>query len=434
MASIKDMAATSALNEEDYINELYDVNLGKQNQLLKDNLDTGNAVLDNAQQLTQDKTDSYVTRTETEAQKAKGLYGNGGVSTGAQAQVQLSQENARRKNVTALRDAQSNADAEFQRQRQLLASQYEADIRKAQADNDMEKAQALYEAAKAEEAQLRELQMQGAALLQSKGDSSGYDAIAAGQRLPQNPGTESWEGVFRNEDALNAIFDAQLEGQQVQLGAEYEKALSDLEAQRLAKERQTDALLTEAYVNSLRDQKSAAEYGTAHGRASGTAAQGMLAEDIALQNTLTQLRKNQLEADTNAGVQGFQLELERGQGLDQAQREIEAARIQALLEAAENEEQIFLEDQALIGKQAAANGDYRILGLLYGLTPEQIAALTPKPAEVPGGWMSEYNTGLTREQIEEAQERDRIMAVENALKEAIVAGNKAAAFDRFKNK
>lgn len=379
MASIKDTAATSALNEKKYINELYDTQAQNRNQLLKDNLDSGNAVLDNAQQMTQDLTDSYIDRTQVEAGTAKELYGDGSVSTGAQAQVLLDQENARRRNVTALRGAQETADAEFQRQRQLLASQYEADIRQAQADNDMKRAQALYEAAKAEEAQLLKLQKQGAALMAGKGNNAGYEAIAAGQTLPADTTGDSWEEVFRNEDPLNAVYDAQLESQRAQLDAQYAQAVSELEAQRETQERQNDAQLTDAYVNSLRSRQRGAELGAAAGYASGTAAQDRLADDIQLQDTLTALRVNQLGSDAKAAGQHFEVEKQWGQALDRAQYDSDMARAKALFDAAENEEQVLIGNQEFIGKQAAANGDYSILAALYGLPVEQVTA-------APGTW------------------------------------------------
>lgn len=382
MASIKDTAATSALNEEDYINELYDTNLRNQNQLLKESLDQGNAALDNAQQVTQATADEYVDRTRVEADAARELYGDGGVSAGGQAQVLLNQENAQRRNTGALRSAQEDADAEFLRQRQLLASRYEADIRQAQADNDMERAQALYEAAKEEEAHLLELQRQGAKLQLQQGSTAGYDAIAAGERPGQNPGTESWEEVFRNEDALNAIYDAQLESQRAQLEGQHAQAVSDLEAQRQARERQTDEALTQAYVEGMKNRKGAQEIHAASGVASGTAAQQTLAADLQLQDTLTEIRKNQQKAQSQTGIQGFQMEADRGRDAAQLQTENDAARAEALLEAAENEEQTLVENQELIGKQAAAQGDYSILAKLYGL-PEE--AVRPYYGYTPSG-------------------------------------------------
>lgn len=393
MASIKDTAATSALNEEKYINELYDTGLNNQKKVLQEANAGSNAILDQEQQGLQDLTDAYVDRTNVEAQKAKGLYGTGGVSAGAQAQVGLAQENAQRRNVQQLREAQNDADAEFQRQRQLLASQFETEIKKAQADNDMERAQALYEAAKQEDAQLLELQKQGAQLMQQKGDMSGIEAIANGEPLARDTAGETWDEVRKNEEAVNAIYDAQLESQLAQLRSDYETGASNLEAQRQAKEKQTDEKLTETYVDALKGAKNAAEVQGAYGQGSGAAAQGRLARDIELQDTLTDIRRGQVGSAAGSGIQALDLVKGYGKGKADAQGKNDRDRADALLDAAENEEQILLGNQQFVGEAMAKNGDYSILGKLYGLTDEQVKKLMPSggggtyrraPAENPG--------------------------------------------------
>ena len=380
MASIKDTAATSALNEDKYINELYDTNLGNQNKVLTENYGNDQQILDQEQQGMQELTDAYVDRTGVEAQKAADLYGDGGLSESAQAQVGLSQENAQRRNVQQLREAQNDADVEFQRQRQLLASQYEQAIRQAQADNDMERAQALYDAAKAEDAQLLELQKQGAELFKKKtGKMTIYDDIADGKTLQRDTTSETWDGVLKNEDALNAIYDAQLESQLAQLYTQHQEAVSDLDAQRQAREKQTDEKLTDAYVASLKGAKNSGEMQGAYGSGSGAAAQGRLARDIDLQDTLTDIRKAQMDAEGAAGVQALELSKGYGQGKADAQHDIDLERALKLYEAAENEEQILIGNQQFVGETKAKKGDYSMLGKLYGLTDKQIKKLKKKP-------------------------------------------------------
>jgi hypothetical protein len=375
MATIKDTAATSALNEEQYINKLYDTNLGNQNKVLQDNFSNDNVLLDEAQKHTQLQTDQYVNRTDVEAQKADDNYGTGGLSAGAQAQVNLTQENAQRRNTSALQSAQQDADAEYQRQRQLLAKQYETEIRKAQADNDMQRAQALYEAAKQEEAKLLELQKQGALLMQQKGDSTILDQIADGVTLPRDTQGDTWDAVLKNEDSLNQIYDAELQSLLAQLGMDYEKAASDLAAKRTEQEKQTDESLTKAYVDSLRSQKNQNEMQGAYGRTSGTAAQGRLAGDVELQDTLTDIRRQQLDRDAQSGLEGVQLGADYGKQKFDAQQDVDQKRADALYGAAEQEEQTLLENQLFVGEQKAKNNDYEMLGLLYGLTPDQIDRL-----------------------------------------------------------
>ena len=375
MASIKDTAATSALNEEQYINKLYDTGLGNQKQVLQDNFSTDNGLLDDVQQGTRKHTEQFVNRTEVESQKADKAFGSGGLTGGAQAQVDLTQENARRRNTSALQKTQSDADAEYQRRRQLLAKQYEADIKQAQANNDMQRAQALYEAAKAKDAQLLELQKQGALLMQSKGDSTVLDQIAEGVTPERDTTSDSWEAVLKNEDELNRIYDVQLESALAQLNMEHEKAASDLEASRVEQERQTDEKLTQAYVDSLRGQRNQNEMQEAYGRSSGAAAQGRLASDVELQDTLTELRRIQLDADAKAGLEAAQLGADRGREQFQVQQDNDQKRIDALYDAAENEEQILIGNQQFVGEQRLKDGDYEMLGLLYGLSPEQIDKL-----------------------------------------------------------
>ena len=53
---------------------------------------------------------------------------------------------------------QAQVDANIERERTMLSQQYMAAIAQAQADNDLQRAQALYEQAKADEAQLRQNQ------------------------------------------------------------------------------------------------------------------------------------------------------------------------------------------------------------------------------------------------------------------------------------
>ena len=376
MASIKDTAATSALNEDKYINELYDTNLNNQNKLLEEAYGNNQGILDQEQQGLKETTDAYVDRTQVEAQKAKDLYGDGGLSAGAQAQVGLSQENAQRRNVQQLREAQNDADLEFQRQRQLLASQYETAIKQAQADNDMERAQALYDAAKAEEAQLLELQKQGAQLLKDKKNNmSGYEAIANGEYLQRDTTGETWDEVRKNEDAVNAIYDAQLESLMAELQSTYEADVSNLEAQRAAQEKQVDEKLTQSYTEALKGQKNAAEMAGAYGQGSGAAAQGRLARDIELQDTLTDIRKAQVGAEGAAGVEALELGKGYGQGRQSAQHDTDLQRAKALYEAAEGEEQTLVDLQKTVGEVYGKKGDYTMLGKLYGLTDEQIKKL-----------------------------------------------------------
>ena len=72
--------------------------------------------------------------------------------------------------MTALRAAQTEADADVERQRSILSQEYASAIRKAQADNDLALAQALYEEAERKEAELRAQQEAAANLMAQAGD------------------------------------------------------------------------------------------------------------------------------------------------------------------------------------------------------------------------------------------------------------------------
>lgn len=205
MATIKDTAATSALNEEQYINKLYDTAGEDQNKVLQDSYNQSNQQLSSGQESTQKLTQAYLDRTNAETPGASTYVPLSGAerTAGYQAQANLSFGNQQQKNVTQLNEQQQAADAEFERRRQLLAEQYSTAIKKAQADNDMYRAQQLYEAAKAEEAQLRQLREQGADLMAGKGDMSIWDAIAGGQAVGPDTTSDSWEGVFKNEESMS---------------------------------------------------------------------------------------------------------------------------------------------------------------------------------------------------------------------------------------
>ena len=137
---------------------------------MQDNYTQNIGALDGEKQSVQQQTDDNLTRTYIEADKAykaSTQQPNAPMLSGAaNTQAALSRGNQVQQDVTTLRDAQSTADAEIKRERQLLASEYESAIKKAQADNDMQRAQQLYEAAKQEEERLTEYKKTAGNLLE----------------------------------------------------------------------------------------------------------------------------------------------------------------------------------------------------------------------------------------------------------------------------
>lgn len=397
MPTIKDTAATSALNEDKYINKLYDTSLGSQSKLLEETYKGNTQVADAGQQQNKALTDAYLSRTKVEAPGVnnsayKRFAGQGG-GIGREVQAGLSFGNQQQRNLSALNGQQAQADAEFNRLRQQLADKYSADIKKAQADNDMYRAQQLYEAAKAEEDQLRELRRQGATLLAQSDDMSAWESIADGTPVQRDITGDTWDGVLKNEDAISKIYDAMLESQRIAAGAERDQVLSELEAARREAQRETDGKLTQLYTESLKNGKNAMESQNAYGQSSGMRDQSQMARANQLTAGLTDLRRLGLVRDMD--IQGKKLDAQRDYGdkLYDGMSETEKQRVKALYESAEGEEQNLIKDQETYGQLLAdKNGDYSVLGKLYGLTPEQIEKLK---SSAGGGYdQSYYNLGL----------------------------------------
>lgn len=159
-----------------YINKMYDGSLESQKQALTQNYDTGVSDIAASVEKQRKATDANLNRTYVESAKAAKNYGEVqnayGLTSGAMAQARLAQDNQLQADLTALRAAQTDSDAQFERQRNLLAKEYSAAIAKAQADNDYQRAQALYNAAKADEDQLLQMQKEAGNLMAGVGDYS----------------------------------------------------------------------------------------------------------------------------------------------------------------------------------------------------------------------------------------------------------------------
>lgn len=383
MATLKDSSALSALNEQDYINKLYDSNTDTQKKLLEDNYTQNNGLLDSEKQSVQQQTATNIDRTNVESQQAQNAYTGPKLSLGASAQESLTRGNAQQANTTALNQKQAEADAEIERQRQLLAEQYSAAIEKAQADNDMERAQQLYDAAKAEEEQLLSLRTTAATLLANKGDASIRNSLLNGETPSPDYSGETWEQVLKNEDAINGIYDNQLKSKLLELFSANQEALSDLQAKQTQQKAETSRALTDAYTDALQKAKNYAEVQSAYGQGSGTAGAARIAQDTALQDELTRLRGVQMGADADIGMSRLdQMKDYLGSVADNTQS-VNSDRAKALLEAAEAEEAKLYNTQLTLGKQMAAKNDYSVLGKLYGLTQDQIDRLQGTGAYAP---------------------------------------------------
>lgn len=397
MADFKNFTATSALNQDDYINKLYDKRQQSQQQLTQQNQQDSENFLSGQSHALSGQTDNYRQRTQVESQQAaqQPTYAAKNLSAGAAAQVGLSRGNQLQKDVSALDARQAQAQTEIDRQRQQLAQFYQTEIQRATAENDMQRAQQLYNAAKAEEKRLQSLRQQAAVYAQSRGDGSIMDSMVRGDPVQRDTATPTMQEVLKNEDAINKIYDANAQAQQLKLQQDRDSKLSDLEAQQLQQQRATDTALTDAYTAALRSSRNAAEAQAAYGMGSGTAAQAALARELGLQQDLTDLRTLQLGKDASTGMDAYDVTSAYRKALESANSENELKRAQSLYGAAENEENNLIDQQKWLAQQLAARGDHSVLDKLYGLTQEQIDRLYPKytPVSTPqqptaGGYSS----------------------------------------------
>lgn len=220
MANLFSGSALDALNEQDYINKLYGNNSETEKKLIEDNYTDNTNLLNSEQTRVQQQTQENVDRTQVESQTAQEKYSGPKLTLGAGQQETLARENAVQGNVVSLQQRESELDAEIERQRQLLKSQYETAIKQAQAENDMEKAQQLYNAAKAEEEKMMQLRQQAMEYLVGKDEASVYGMVMGGLPKAEFKG-ETWEQVLENEDTLNDIYNKQLEAKNLGIQSDY---------------------------------------------------------------------------------------------------------------------------------------------------------------------------------------------------------------------
>lgn len=167
---------TTKPTNEELINQMYDASLAGQKAQLEQTKDQGMADLQAEQERLQKQTDANLNRTYVEAARDQRNYAEiqnaYGLSSGAMAQARLAQDNQLEADLTALRGAQANIDANIEREKTMLSQQYMAAIAQAQADNDLARAQALYDQAREDEATLRQNQLDAGKLMASAGDYS----------------------------------------------------------------------------------------------------------------------------------------------------------------------------------------------------------------------------------------------------------------------
>ena len=464
MADIKSASATSALNEDQYINKLYDNVIDKQKILLKENQNAAATELDALNKSVQQQANTNLGRANVEAQKLQQAYKAPNVSSSAQQQIALAMDNQKKKNVTTTQTVQNEAEAEIDRQRKLLGDQYAAAIKKAQADNDMARAQQLYNAAKQEDEQLLALKKQAGQQLAAVGDNSVLTALMEANPVARDTAGQTWDGVLQNEAQLNKIYDSAIESDRLAAQMALNEAKSKIAATQAAETASTDKNLTQTYVNALKKNKNYNEVQNAYGLGSGNLAQARLAQALGLTEDLTNQRGILMDNTAARGQQQFAAGQNYRDTLAASLAGNEQDRANALYKAAENEEQNLIDTQQTVGKTLAEQGDYSVLGKLYGLTQDQIDRLQGTgayaPQQVTGGTsdtgggkttlndaleqyygkeydaigndtvMSESEVDALYDRLNEAAKLDAQMEEQNAWKTAILQANKAAAAQR----
>ena len=190
------------------------------------------------------------------------------------------------------------------------------------------------------------------------------------------------------------MYGSNLESKKQQLTQNYNSAISDLDKQIQENAKTTQNNLNRTAVEADRSRKNYQEVQNAYGQGSGAAMQARLARESGLAQKLTDLRALQIGKD--AQYEGKRLDAVSTDA-DTIAKAIAAANLkrnQELYAAAEKEEQNLVNDQTIVGQQLAKNGNYAVLGKLYGLTPAQIAALMPSSGGGGGGGGGRELTGI----------------------------------------
>lgn len=178
------------------------------------------------------------------------------------------------------------------------------------------------------------------------------------------------------EEMIKNMYESQLKSQKEQLDTDYMQAVLDLDAQQKKNQQITDTNLNRTAVEAQKAAVNNAELHNAYGLSSGARAQARLAQENQLQSDMTALRAAQQNADADVERQRSLLAQEYASAIRQAQAENDLAKAEALYAAAKEEENKLLAKQEAAGKlMAEVTGDYSLLGKLYGLSDEEIAAL-----------------------------------------------------------
>lgn len=175
---------------------------------------------------------------------------------------------------------------------------------------------------------------------------------------------------------IRKMYDSQLQSQKDTLTSNYQQALSDIDATKKSADQQLDKNLNTTAVEAQRAQKNYNEVQNAYGLSSGAMAQARLAQDNQLQADLTTLRTAHETADAELERERTLLGQQYAAAISQAQAENDMAKAQALYEEAKERDAQLTAKQQSAAQLMAQVGDFSLYGQAYGLTPDQISALS----------------------------------------------------------
>lgn len=180
----------------------------------------------------------------------------------------------------------------------------------------------------------------------------------------------------RGEDYIQELYDANLAVQKEAITQSYKDSLSQLEEAQRNNQIATDNALNQTAVESQKAGMNWNEVQNAYGLSSGANGQASLARENQLSANMTALRKQQNESDWQIERQRQLLRQKFQSAILQAEKENNFQLAQELYQEAKRVEQQLLSQKENAAALMAQVGDFSLYGSLYGLTPEQIAALT----------------------------------------------------------
>jgi hypothetical protein len=158
-----------------------------------------------------------------------------------------------------------------------------------------------------------------------------YEANSADKPLSQ----------FDNQ--INKIYDANLESQKQTLKSGYDTDVSNLDAEKIAAQKETDTNLNRTYVEAAKKAKNYNEVQNAYGLTSGAMGQARLASGNQLAGDLTGIRNQGAEAQAEIERQRSILAKEYAAAIAKAQADNDMQRAQLLYEAAQKEQDRLLQ-------------------------------------------------------------------------------------------